>query len=54
MSRFDLNGKIALVTGAARGLGAAQVIALAEAGATVLAADLDRSAVAAAFCPKRS
>lgn len=49
MSRFDLNGKIALVTGAARGLGAAQVIALAEAGATVLAADLDRSAVAAAF-----
>jgi len=49
MSRFELHGKIALVTGAARGLGAAQVRALAEAGATVLAADLDTASVAAAF-----
>ena len=33
--RFDLNGQIALVTGAARGLGNACAIALAQAGADV-------------------
>jgi NAD(P)-dependent dehydrogenase (short-subunit alcohol dehydrogenase family) len=33
--RFDLTGKIALVTGAARGLGAAAALALAQAGADV-------------------
>jgi NAD(P)-dependent dehydrogenase (short-subunit alcohol dehydrogenase family) len=33
--RFDLNGQIALVTGAARGLGQACAIALAQAGADV-------------------
>ena len=35
MTRFDVSGKIALVTGAARGLGRACAIALAEAGADV-------------------
>ncbi|MDP3342169.1 SDR family NAD(P)-dependent oxidoreductase [Frigidibacter sp.] len=49
MSRFGLDGRIAVVTGAARGLGAAQVHALAEAGARVLAVDLDPEAVRAAF-----
>jgi 2-deoxy-D-gluconate 3-dehydrogenase len=34
-SAFDLNGKVALVTGASAGLGAAIAIALAEAGADV-------------------
>src|SRR5436190_23417024 len=33
--RFDVGGKIALVTGAARGLGRACAIALAQAGADV-------------------
>ncbi len=35
LDRFRLNGKLALVTGAATGLGAAMAIALAEAGASV-------------------
>ena len=35
LSRFDLHGKIAMVTGAARGLGRAIALALAEAGADV-------------------
>ena len=35
LERFRLDGKVALVTGAASGLGAAIAIALAEAGADV-------------------
>lgn len=35
LDKFSLEGKIALVTGASRGLGKAMAIALAEAGADV-------------------
>ncbi len=39
-SRKDLNGKVVIVTGAARGIGAAICQALSEASATVVAADI--------------
>ncbi|HZP20381.1 MAG TPA: glucose 1-dehydrogenase [Bauldia sp.] len=47
---FDLTGKIALITGSSRGIGAAIARGLAEAGATVVlnsrsAADVDRAKV---------
>ncbi|TDD83053.1 SDR family oxidoreductase [Actinomadura darangshiensis] len=41
--RFDFTGRTALVTGAARGIGAAIAQALAEAGATVWSLDRDPS-----------
>jgi NAD(P)-dependent dehydrogenase (short-subunit alcohol dehydrogenase family) len=37
---FDLHGKIAIVTGASRGLGKAMALGLAQAGATVVLADI--------------
>jgi 2-deoxy-D-gluconate 3-dehydrogenase len=40
LDRFQLNGKVAVVTGASRGLGQAMALALAEAGADVMAADV--------------
>jgi len=44
---FDLSGRIALITGAGRGLGWAFARALAGAGATVILNDLDTAAVEA-------
>jgi len=40
MQSFDLTGKVIVVTGAARGLGKQMVLALAKAGADILAADI--------------
>jgi len=48
---FDLAGRVALVTGAARGLGLAMATALAEAGATVVFNGRDRAALEAACAP---
>src|SRR4051812_48870974 len=38
---FDLSGRVAVVSGAAQGLGRAMALALAEAGADLLLADLN-------------
>ena len=45
MSRFDLTGKIALVTGASYGIGFAIASAYAEAGATVCFNDINQELV---------
>src|SRR6516165_1341855 len=42
---FDLTGRIAIVTGAGRGLGRGMAIAFAEAGAAVIAADRSKVGV---------
>ena len=48
MSRYKLRGKVALVTGGARGIGEATAMALAARGTTVLIADLDAAAAESA------
>jgi NAD(P)-dependent dehydrogenase (short-subunit alcohol dehydrogenase family) len=44
LDRFGLNGRVALVTGAARGIGQATARALCEAGAEVILSDVDSEA----------
>ena len=48
----DLNNRVALITGASRGIGAGIAIAFARAGADVAVNYLDRSDAAAAVCNK--
>ena len=45
LSMFDLTGKVAVVTGAAQGMGRAMSMALAEAGANLLLVDLNEEGV---------
>lgn len=48
LEKFRLDGRIAVITGAARGIGLATAEALSEAGATVVIADMDDKAAAKA------
>ncbi len=44
LQKFKLDGKVAVVTGAARGIGFATADALSEAGAHVVITDMDEPA----------
>ncbi len=44
---FDLTGKVAAITGAASGIGKATALVLADAGAAIVAADIDHAGAAA-------
>ena len=48
LEMFKLDGKVAVITGAAKGIGFAAADALSEAGATVVIADMDGEAAARA------
>jgi NAD(P)-dependent dehydrogenase (short-subunit alcohol dehydrogenase family) len=48
LEKFRLDGKVAVITGAGRGIGFAAADALSEAGATVIITDMDEAAAAAA------
>lgn len=52
MTTFDFGGRRAVVTGAAQGIGRAIALGLAEAGAEVVAADIDGEGLAAAAHPR--
>ena len=50
---FDLDGRVALVVGAGRGIGAAAARGLSEYGARVVCADVDLSTVTGPICLAR-
>jgi NAD(P)-dependent dehydrogenase (short-subunit alcohol dehydrogenase family) len=53
LDKFKLTGKVAVVTGAARGIGLSAVEALAEAGATVVLTDMNPDLLAASTATMR-
>ncbi len=54
LEKFKMDGKIAVVTGAAKGIGFAIADALSEAGATVIIADVDAAAAEQALAQLRA